>query len=261
VSHFPTVPRSSGAPHERISSFQTASLNGKTPYIQSSRVTPEYKGQAMSFKRSRIFWGLAGLVLILAIAAVAAGPIMSMVEQPEYKVVTSKGAIEVRDYGPMIAAEAVVTGERQAAISEGFRLIAAYIFGANKPNAKIEMTAPVQQQREQTIAMTAPVTQQGDGGRWTVRFIMPKNWTMETLPAPNDTHVRLVRVPAKRMVAIRFTWRATDSLISAKTTELRKYVHDEKLVTVGQPLLAFYNPPWTLPFFRRNEIMLELADR
>ena len=213
----------------------------------------------MLFKRSRILWGLAGFVLILGIAAIAAGPIMSMVEQPEYTVVTSKGAFEIREYGPMIAAEAEVAGERQAAIAEGFRIIAAYIFGANKPNAKIEMTAPVQQQREQTIAMTAPVTQQGDGGKWKVRFIMPKTWTMETLPAPTDTRVRLIQLPAKKMVAFRFTWRATDSLIAEKTAELRKYVRAEKLVTVGEPLFAFYNPPWTLPFFRRNEIMLELA--
>ena len=213
----------------------------------------------MSLNRSRIFWGLAGLVLILAIAAVAAGPIMSMVEKPEYKVVRSNGAIEIREYGPMIAAEAEVVGERQPAINEGFRLIAAYIFGANTPNAKIEMTAPVQQQREQTIAMTAPVTQQGAGGTWKVRLIMPKSWSTETLPAPNDARVRLVPVLAKRMVAIRFTWRATQSLIAQKTAELRNYVRDKKLVTVGEPLLAFYNPPWTLPFLRRNEIMLELA--
>ena len=213
----------------------------------------------MLFKRSRILWGLAGFVLILGIAAIAAGPIMSMVEQPEYKAVTSKGAIEIRDYGSMIAAEAEVAGERQAAIGEGFRIIAAYIFGANKPNAKIEMTAPVQQQREQTIAMTSPVTQQGDGSKWKVRFIMPKTWTMETLPAPSDTRVRLIQLPAKRMVAITFTWRATDSLIAEKTAELRKDVRAEKLVTVGEPLFAFYNPPWTLPFFRRNEIILELA--
>ena len=213
----------------------------------------------MSTRRTKITWGIAGLGAVLAIAAASVGPIMSLVEQPKYTVATSEGAIEVRNYGPMIAAEAEVVGERQEAIRDGFRLIAAYIFGANKPNAKIEMTAPVQQQREQTIAMTAPVTQQGKSGTWKVQFIMPKRWTVETLPAPNDSRVKLVQIPAKKMVAIRFTWRATDRLISAKTTELRKYARDQKLVTVGEPLLAFYNPPWTLPFLRRNEVMLELA--
>ena len=197
----------------------------------------------MTRRRKKITVGLAVIVAILVIAAAAAGPIMSRVEQPDYKVTMTDGAIEIRSYGPMIAAEAEVKGERKAAINEGFRLIAAYIFGANKPNAKIAMTAPVQQQSAQKIAMTAPVTQQTTGDSWTVRFIMPSSWTLETLPAPNDARVTLKPVPAKRMLAIRFSGTASDSLIQAKTDELRRYAADKKLATVGEPLLAFYNPP------------------
>ncbi len=210
-------------------------------------------------RRKTIFVGLAVIVAVLAIAAAAAGPLMSRVEEPDYKVTMTDGAIEIRSYGPMIAAEAEVKGEREAAINEGFRLIAAYIFGANKPNAKIAMTAPVQQQSSQKIAMTAPVTQQTAGDSWTVRFIMPSNWTLETLPVPNDTRVTLKPVPAKRMLLIRFSGSASGSLIQTKTDLLRRYASDKMLATVGEPLLAFYNPPWTLPYFRRNEIMLELA--
>lgn len=184
---------------------------------------------------------------------------MSRVEQPDYTVVASEGSIEIRDYRPMIAAEAEVDGERTEAIQAGFRLIAGYIFGANSPNAKIAMTAPVQQQRTQTIAMTAPVTQQSSGNSWTVRFIMPKGWTMETLPAPNDKRVVLKPVPEKRMAVIQFSGRATDALILAKTDELRQFAARESLRITGEPLLAFYNPPWTLPYFRRNEIMIEVA--
>jgi len=183
---------------------------------------------------------------------------MSRVEQPEYKIQASDGSIQIRSYGPMIAAEAVVEGERKVAINEGFRLIAAYIFGANKPNARIAMTAPVQQQK-QTIAMTAPVTQQGAGNAWTVRFIMPKSWTMETLPTPTDARVSLKAVPARRFVAITFSGFATSEAIESHTDELRRYAADHRLSTTGEPLLAFYNPPWTLPFLRRNEVMLELA--
>ena len=213
----------------------------------------------MTKRRKTIFVGLAVIVALLVIAAAAAGPIMSRVEQPDYKITMTVGALEIRAYGPLIAAEAEVKGERKAAISEGFRLIAAYIFGANTPNAKIAMTAPVQQQSTQKIAMTAPVTQQTAGDSWTVRFIMPSSWTLETLPAPNDARVTLKPVPAKRVLAIRFSGSASDRLIQTKTDELRRYAADKKLATVGEPLLAFYNPPWTLPFFRRNEIMLELA--
>ena len=177
-------------------------------------------------QNSKMYWAVAVVVTILVMAAAAAGPIMSRVEQPEYKITASEGSIEIREYGPMIAAEAEVKGERKPAISEGFRLIAAYIFGANAPNTKIAMTAPVEQQRHQKIAMTAPVTQQAGSGAWTVRFIMPKSWIMETLPAPTDARVKLVAVLAKRMVVIRFSGTTDDGLIAAKTTELRKYAEN-----------------------------------
>jgi SOUL heme-binding protein len=210
----------------------------------------------MPWARKKTYWALAGIVALLVIAAATAGPIMSRVEQLDYKVMLFAGAIEIRHYSSMIAAEAEVKGERKAAINEGFRLIAAYIFGANKPNAKIAMTAPVQQQSAQKIAMTAPVTQQSGGDIWTVRFIMP---TRDTLPAPNDPRVTLKSVPAKHVLSIRFSGIATDSLIESKSIELHNYASNNNLKTVGEPLLAFYNPPWTLPFFRRNEVMLELV--
>lgn len=210
--------------------------------------------------RQRMVWyALAAVLIVLAIAAVAAGPIMSRVEQPDYKVALSDGTIEVRDYGAVIAAEAEVEGERKKAIEAGFRLIADYIFGANTPNAKIAMTAPVEKQAKLTIAMTAPVTQQAGGSAWKVWFIMPKSWTMETLPTPTDGRVKLVPVPARRMLAIRFSGIADDTLVAAKTAELVRYAREHKTAFTGEPVLAFYNPPWTLPFFRRNEIMLELA--
>jgi hypothetical protein len=215
--------------------------------------------QRASWKHKRIYWGLTGLLVVLIVAAVGAGPVMSRVEQPEYKVTNAEGAVEVRSYGPMIAAEAVIEGERKAAINEGFRLIAAYIFGANRPNAKIAMTAPVQQQR-QTIAMTAPVTQQGTGNVWTVRFIMPKSSKLETMPEPNDERVSLRPIPPRHLVAITFSGFASNEAIDKRIDELRRYATEHKLTTRGEPLLAFYNPPWTLPFLRRNEVMLELAN-
>jgi hypothetical protein len=211
-------------------------------------------------RRSRVYYWIVGIATLVFGVGASVGPIMSRVEQPEYKVDVSDGAFEVRSYGPMIAAEAVVEGERQTAINEGFRLVAAYIFGANKPNAKIAMTAPVQQQK-QGIVITAPVTQQSAGNRWTVRFIMPKSWTMETLPTPNDSRVALKPIPARRYITITFSGIATTEAIQQRTEQLRRYTADHKLRTVGEPLLAFYNPPWTLPFLRRNEVMLELRDQ
>lgn len=208
--------------------------------------------------RKMLYRTLAGILVVIVVAAIGAGPLMSRVEQPDYEVTTSDGAIEIRSYGAMIAAEAVVEGERKTAINEGFRLIAAYIFGANTPNAKIAMTAPVQQQR-QTIAMTAPVTQQRAGGVWTVSFIMPKSWSLETLPTPTDPRVSLKPMPARQVAVIKFSGFASNEAIEARSDELRRYASEHKLTTSGEPVLAFYNPPWTLPFFRRNEVMLELV--
>lgn len=127
----------------------------------------------------RPFW-IAGGAAAAVVAGIAAGPVMSRVEQPDYKVEKQDGSIEIRSYGPMIAAETQVQGERKSAINEGFQQIAGYIFGKNAPQAKIAMTAPVEPQKSQKIAMTAPVTQQGQENSWTVRFIMPKSWTMQT---------------------------------------------------------------------------------
>jgi hypothetical protein len=222
---------------------------------QAEPPPPKYRAY---LRRRRVSYWIVGILTLLIIAGFAAGPIMSRVEQPEYKIEASADAFQIRAYGPMIAAEAVVEGERKTAISEGFRLIAAYIFGANKPNSKIAMTAPVQQQR-QTIAMTAPVTQQRSDNVWTVRFIMPKSWTMETLPTPNDARVSLKPIPARRFVAVTFSGIATENAIQHKIDELRRYASEQRLDILGEPVLAFYNPPWTLPFFRRNEVMLELA--
>lgn len=213
---------------------------------------------ARTRKRTVVIW-LVAIIGILALAGIVAGPIMSRVEQPKYDVVAQAGSIEIRDYAEEIAAEAEVSGDRRTAIQEGFRLIAAYIFGANRPNARIAMTAPVQQQASEKIAMTAPVTQQaGQRDRWTVRFIMPANWTLATLPQPNDPRVTLHPQPARRMLVIRFSGLASDERIEARTAELREYAARHDIATTGEPLLAFYNPPWTLPIFRRNEIMLEV---
>jgi hypothetical protein len=190
--------------------------------------------------------GFAVLVLAAA-AAIAAGPIMSRVEQPTYEVVETSGPIELRRYGPMIAAETPTTGERRPAIEEGFRRIAGYIFGGNADKSK--------------IAMTAPVVQQSSGsGEWTVGFIMPSQWSLDALPKPGDSRVRLVPIPPRRMIAITFSGSATTDLLDARTRELRAYAAAKGLKVAGEPVLAFYNPPWTLPILRRNEVLLALAE-
>jgi hypothetical protein len=196
---------------------------------------------------------------VAVLAGVLAGPIVSDVEQPKYELVESDGHIEIRDYAPMIVAEAEVSGDREKAIGEGFRLIANYIFGNNLSSAKVPMTAPVIQQTSEKIAMTAPVTQQGDGNSWRVRFIMPARYTMDTLPQPRNPAVKLRQIAAKRFAVIRFSGLAGEDSLKRRTDELMQFVRSRKLVAVSAPSYAFYNPPWTLPFMRHNEVMIEIS--
>jgi effector-binding domain-containing protein len=196
--------------------------------------------------------------VIVIIPAAFSGCIMSRVAEPKFSVVATQGDIEIRAYPSAIVAEVEVAGERKQAINEGFRLIAGYIFGGNTPRQKISMTAPVTQQRGEKIAMTAPVTQQGKGDVWKVRFVMPEGYTLETLPRPNDERVKLIAVPSKRFVVIRFSGSQGDKNMKPHQEKLLEYVRDHKLLTTGEPILAFYNPPWTLPFLKRNEVMVEL---
>lgn len=204
-------------------------------------------------------FAVGSILAIIIIGASLSGTIMSRVEQPSYTVVDSQNGIEIRDYPQLIVAEVEVPGERKQAINTGFRMIADYIFGNNSPRQKVEMTAPVTQQAGEKIAMTAPVSQQASGSIWRVRFIMPSKYTLETLPAPNNPSVKLIEVPAERIAAIRFSGLAGDDSISRHRKLLLAHITRQGLTVHGEPTLAFYNPPWTLPFLRRNEIQAKVS--
>ena len=205
--------------------------------------------------KKRIIWLLAGVVIL---AAILWGPMVSHVEQAKYAVVETHGPIEIRDYAPMIVAEVRVPGDREEAISDGFRMIADYIFGNNVSSQKVAMTAPVIQQASEKIAMTAPVTQQSAGGDWVVRFVMPSEYTMQTLPTPNNPDVSLEEIAGKRFAVIRFSGLAKPKSLEKHTEELEAFIQSHNLQTHSGAIYAFFNPPWTLPFLRRNEVMIEI---
>ena len=202
---------------------------------------------------------LISIIPIVLIGAAIWSQTLSNVEQARYSILKKSGDIEIREYTPHIVAEAVTTGDRKTAINRGFEIIADYIFGNNTAKSKIAMTAPVMQQSNEKIAMTAPVIQQeGQNGEWTVQFIMPEKYTLETLPKPNNEAVKLREIPARRYVAIRFSGNVDDQMLKSRQTELEAFVAAEKLETLGTPQYAFYNPPFTLPFLKRNEVMVEV---
>ena len=208
----------------------------------------------------KMIFGIIGVTVALITGVALIGPIMSRVEQSKYDVVKSFGDIEIRHYVPMIIAEVSISGTREQSINEGFRLIADYIFGNNLPAKKIAMTAPVLQQTSQKIAMTAPVMQQSTGDLWSIRFVMPANYTLETLPKPNNQKVLIHQLPAKQFIAIRFSGSAGNKDLEDYTEKLNGFIKSNNIVARSSPTYAFFNPPWTLPFLRRNEVMIEIEN-
>lgn len=200
--------------------------------------------------------------IILAAALVAlAGCATQGVEEPAFSVSLADGDFEVRQYASTIVAETTVTGNAWDARFTGFGPLADYIFATERGGEKIAMTAPVTQAPRAKIAMTAPVTQQsaGSGEEWVITFTMPATYTMETLPAPANPDVRLVEVPARTMGVLSFTGLATDADMKAAEARLLDHVRGAGMKPAGDVAFAFYDPPWTLAFLRRNEAMVPIV--
>lgn len=201
---------------------------------------------------------ITSIIALILIVGVLAGPVMSDVEKPDYKVIQSEQNIEIRQYEPMIIAEVEVDGKREDAIGDGFRLLADYIFGNNTVQQVISMTAPVQQKENQKIAMTAPVQQQSTGKSWRMSFVMPSKYSMDSLPVPNNNRVRLKEILTKKFVVIEFSGTNSNENVIEHENQLMNYIEGNNLKITGSPKYAFYNAPWTLPFMRRNEVMIEI---
>ena len=201
---------------------------------------------------------ITSIIALILIVGVLAGPVMSDVEKPDYKVIQSEQNIEIRQYEPMIIAEVEVDGKREDAIGDGFRLLADYIFGNNTVQQVISMTAPVQQKENQNIAMTAPVQQQSTGKSWQMSFVMPSKYSMDSLPVPNNNRVRLKEILTKKFVVIEFSGTNSNENVTEHENQLMNYIEANQIKIKGSPKYAFYNPPWSLPFLRRNEVMIEI---
>jgi len=212
-----------------------------------------------------MFARATALASSLAIAACSVVGDRSGTEEPYYQVVAQVGVVEIRSYGPRLAAETVVEADEEQARNDGFRRLAGYIFGGNTAKAKIAMTAPVAQSNAQTaggeqIAMTAPVAQARDSaGRWVVRFFLPREWTLEKLPVPDDRAVQLVSVPAETMAVLRFSGSRAASAVAERQADLQRALSESPWKPVGAPAAWFYDPPWTLPWLRRHEVAVAVV--
>ncbi len=203
---------------------------------------------------------ILGLFLLL-LSGLFTGTAMA-IEEPKYRVIEQSGAFELRVYDPKIIAEVEVSGTQKEASRAGFKLIAGYIFGGNTSrkggNEEISMTAPVTMQPEsEKINMTAPVNMKQTGDKWRMHFVMPSEYTLATLPKPNNLAVTIRQVDGSKYAVIRFSGFAGKAKVEKKTTELKKWLESKNIKPIDEPELARYNPPWTLPFMRRNEVMMK----
>jgi hypothetical protein len=184
------------------------------------------------------------------------------IEEPPYTVEARADAYEIRRYEKVLVAETTVQAGFEDAGNEAFRILADFIFGNNRSQTKISMTAPVTQQTEsEKIAMTAPVTQAAkpEGGGFLVQFVMPKEYSIDTLPVPNDQRVTIREVPSRRIAVHRYSGSWSEAKYLEELGKFREALARDRLTTLGEPILSRFNSPFSLWFLRRNEIWQELS--
>lgn len=208
----------------------------------------------------------------LAFATAAGASAAQGVETPDYEVIARAGEVELRRYAPMILAEVTVEADSaDVASSRGFAPLAGYIFGQNRPGTKIKMTAPVRTVPADTerrieggdgerIAMTAPVrTAPAEGDTYVVQFVMPADWTMETLPAPVNEAVRIVPQDGRHMVVAGYTGPRVPGRITEMENRVSRFIEDQRLTPTGPFEIAGYSGP-SVPAARKYwEVQREVA--
>jgi len=179
------------------------------------------------------------------------------IERSKYSVLEKEGRLELRQYEPCIVAETAVESDFAEAGNIAFGRLYKYISGQNRTRESIAMTAPVNQEgRSEKIAMTAPVGQERSGLKWVVSFLMPSEYTMETMPEPLDPTVTIREIPARKMAALRYSGTWSQKRYEEHLARLRQFIEQRDWKAIGEPIFARYDPPFQLPFFRRNEVLI-----
>ncbi len=179
-------------------------------------------------------------------------------EEPRHTTLTRLGEVEIREYVPRLVAETLVEADETASRQEGFRRLAGYIFGANQGERRIAMTSPVAQEPSR-IAMTAPVAQEATSHGYRIRFFLPASLSAETAPEPRDSRVTITTLPAETFAVLRFSGSTDPQAVARNAATLRGLLEGSAWRPSGEPLAWFYDPPWTLPPLRRNEVAFRVT--
>jgi effector-binding domain-containing protein len=202
----------------------------------------------------------AALVLLNLLFLVFGGLDAMATEEVKYRVLESSGDFELRQYEASLGAETTVEGDFHEVGNEGFRRLFDYISGKNRKKQSIPMTAPVSQEpSSEKIPMTAPVNQEKVGEAWRITFFMPSTLTMETLPEPLDSTVKLVKIPGRLMAALSYSGTWSRERYEDKEKRLKELIRQRGLKIEGEPVFARYNPPFMPWFLRRNEVLIPVG--
>jgi len=209
----------------------------------------------------KTFMRQSAALFLLNLVLLALGGIDAVAtEEVKYRVLESSGDFELRQYESSLGAETTVEGDFHEVGNEGFRRLFDYISGKNRKKQSIPMTAPVSQEASsEKIPMTAPVNQEKVGGAWRITFLMPSAFTMETLPEPLDSRVKLVKIPGRLMAALSYSGTWSRERYEGKEQRLKELIRQRGLKIEGEPVFARYNPPFMPWFLRRNEVLIPVG--
>ena len=205
------------------------------------------------------------LVILIGLWSIL-GFFSSRVEQADYTVIKKMKGYEIREYPAHIIAQTTVKGSYGESMNNGFRIVAGYIFGGNTKKESIAMTAPVVSQSgkgekiSESIAMTAPVVVTAEGESQIISFGMPRSYTLETLPTPNDPRVKIVMIPTKKYAVLQFLGYRSDARVKKMQEKLASSLVRDGVSTEGSTAYAGYNAPWTPPWMNRNEVLVEVIN-
>lgn len=180
--------------------------------------------------------------MLLAVVGVSAAHANE--EIAPYTVATKDGDFEVRDYPALVLVETAKTGDEG---NGSFGRLFRYISGSNDAAQKIPMTAPV--------FMDA----RGSDGK--MSFVMPATMSLDKTPQSKDATVSVREQPAGRYAVYRFTGSINAESERKALEKLTTWMSRSSLEAADKAIYAYYDPPWTIPFFRRNEVMIALANK
>lgn len=187
--------------------------------------------------------------------------IRSGYESAAYEIIQEDGSFELRGYEALVVARTSTRATYDESGSASFRRLFGYIAGNNETGKGIAMTTPVFQEGPGStkIAMTTPVIEKRSGDEWTMAFVVPAEYTLESAPKPTDPDVSLAEIPPRKVAVVRYSGFLSEEKLRDQTVRLLEWIDANGLTPVSGPRSAGYDPPWTIPFLRRNEVLIEVA--